>query len=468
MKNNSKPIEIRTYLQETLEKEGIDADKAIALAQKCYDEMPMWRPFGGATSFSEIDSAKDANEYSEAVEDETYALSAIIDNVIASDELGQADIKAAAIKKAADDYSSRVSAIRLGDQGNMNKSLLDKIKTLVFGEPTKIEETVTPGLKVNFKVYTDRAGAKRWVSVSSNAFEDREQEIFTTKALQEAVEHADKTEERGPLLVFHVREAEVGQCDYQAIAGRMLLESGTFDNTPLGLAAVKHFESTEEEYQVSIGYQYKAGDELDGQYDWLRIKERSICPMGTAANPYTNFKMLGEQEMDDRKVEALTKILGEENAKAIIASAEAGSKALEDANIRYKEANPTTEEAVAEAVKEEVPAVEAVATGLTMEQVTAAVQAAIAPFQTSIEAMGEVVKGVQDEVKAIKLDADAKMESPRYDPTKAVRPTDSEKNLLDAEGLKDIIGETKVETNAAAPYVEDLLRQLGVATPTTA
>src|SRR6185295_5191606 len=170
-----------------------------------------------------------------------------------------------------------------------------------------------------FKVFQDKEGKYRWLSFSSNAFEDNQKELFTTPALEEAVEHADKTGERGPLLYFHVKSAEIGQCDFQAVQGRFLVESGTFNDTPLGQKALEYLLTTDEEQQVSLGFKYRLGDELDRQYDWFRFNERSVLPSGLAANNYTKFLVLGEEDpMNPVKEAKLKEVFGEDMTKEII------------------------------------------------------------------------------------------------------------------------------------------------------
>lgn len=189
-----------------------------------------------------------------------------------------------------------------------------------------------------FKVFRTKEGVDRWLAFSSNAFKDKDEELFTTKALEEAVDYADETGEHGPLRIYHVPSADVGVADYQAVIGRFLVESGTFNDDELGQKAVAYFKSTDEEHQISIGFQFKSGDEKDGVFDWVRIKERSVTPKGAAANPYTSFAIgeLEGGEVDDKKKSMLTKVFGEELAPKIIAKAEEQTKALEDEGVTFK------------------------------------------------------------------------------------------------------------------------------------
>lgn len=351
---------------------GIEKEPAEKLAQKCYDDI-VWRPYGGATSFQEVDDQKNAQMYAMKVEDTSYAMRGIVDNIVANDDMSP-DEKSEAITKAATDFKDRVNALSMTSGDKEDGTIIDKIKG-VFGQKTIKKEngkwvlyskdgskklgtfdseeaakkrerqvsafknkeiTVSDG----FKIFTDEYGNIRWASVSSNAFEDKTGELFTTKALDEAIEYADKSDERGPLLVYHVPSAEIGRCDFQAMAGRFLIESGTFDDTPLGNKALEYFINTDEDFQVSIGFKYIEGDEKDGQYDWLRIRERSICPDGKAANPWTSFSIAGENAMNDAKKEMMFKVFGNDLAEKVIAEAETKTKELEE-SVRFK---TTTEE----------------------------------------------------------------------------------------------------------------------------
>lgn len=526
---------------------GIEGGVATALAEKCYDEV-YWRPYGGATSFVEIDSKKQADKYNYAVEDTTYQLRAIIENITSSDELGTADAKAAAIAQAASDFRSRVNSLSLEED---SKSLWDKVKSLILHEEkvikkeggkwvlyskdgkkklgthetradavaqeraieaNKIKETQT-ATKGGFKVFKDKDGNLRWLSYSSNAFEDTDKELFTTEALEEAVEYADKTKERGPLLVYHVPTTEIGHCDFQAVEGRFLIESGTFDDTPLGLKAAEYFASSDKERQVSIGFEYYDGDELDGVYDWLRIKERSVCPYGAAANPWTLFQTIGGKELNDKKKEDLIDIFGPELAGAAIAQASDATKELEGKGIKFKETKkedddeededkkyPNKKELLelhatikslpesvlrttletqlvalngGKAIEEETPvetttpAAEAVLGTAQVEKLGTV----LAELITKVDELGSVKEAVtqlQSQVKELQASEDEKIAN-AWSPKLAritgdgiVRPTESKDNVVQTakefvEGLNP-----DADANPALAYVKDLFGQSAV------
>ncbi len=144
-----------------------------------------------------------------------------------------------------------------------------------------------------FKIFADQDGDLRWLGFSSNAFEDKDGELFTTKALEADVARGDASEERGPLRVFHVPDADIGSCDFQAVIGRFLVESGKFDETEKGQRAVEYFRKhSDVKWGMSIGYEYKPGDREDGVYDFVHITERSVLPLDVAANPWTAYQIL--------------------------------------------------------------------------------------------------------------------------------------------------------------------------------
>jgi hypothetical protein len=518
-------IDIKSFIKEVADNAGFDSSKALDIAErlvkeKCYDVE--YSPYGGATSFSEIESNMAGMEYQAKFSQTTYELEGIIGNITRAPGI-DIEEKARKMADAINDYKERVTNIR-ADQGS-SKSLWGKVKEMLNLDagPRGPQANGVRDLPVagGFKVYTDSAGEKRWLSLSSNAFEDLDKELFTTDALQEAIDFADKNDERGPLLVYHVPSAEIGQCDYQAMAGRFLVESGTFLDTPLGHKALEYFENTKEDHQVSIGFQYRVGDELDGQFDWLRIKERSSLPFGAAANPWTDFKLItGDATVNEQKAAHLRAMFGDELAGQVIANAESKTKELELSGTRYKEtqvqeydekelgeitdveeikevAEPLahvhgnvkhTHRVVPESahIHQGLPAFKAVkkpaedaADGGADDSEEDANGKKKPPFMkketelaellaTLVEDVGtirETVNALDSEFKALKQESESAKERennrPRYTPIGG-RPTDNEGNIIGSKELEDVLnasqdGANPLEKNPAFAYVQDFL-----------
>lgn len=187
----------------------------------------------------------------------------------------------------------------------------------------------------HFRVFKTDEGY-RWLSLSSNGFEDREGEIVSTSALQKVVDEGNRTGERGALRIFHIPGTDIGKCDFQAIEGRFLIESGLFDDSFLAKKAVDYFTSTDEALGTSIGFSYLDEDKDGNVYTKIhRLFERSVCPLEDAANPYTAFQAIGESLMDPRAKAMLARITDEATADEIIATAAKATELLEQ-TVSYK------------------------------------------------------------------------------------------------------------------------------------
>ena len=144
-----------------------------------------------------------------------------------------------------------------------------------------------------FTVYKTSKGY-RWLAISSTAYRDRDGEIVSTKALQNAVERTARRGDFGPLRFWHEPGLEIGTTDYQAVSndGKYLVESGLLDATvaPDIIHATKA-----RDYQMSIGFNHAPTEpDTDGVFHRISIFERSIVPGGRAANPMTAFSIAKE------------------------------------------------------------------------------------------------------------------------------------------------------------------------------
>lgn len=344
MLEQSRELDVKNFIQKAAEESGMKAADAVSFSEKCYDGMPLiWQPYGGATSFDDIDTQRTADFYNSRVQMETSALEGIIHNITQNEDYS-ADEKASKIATAADDYRSRIATLDEKKQSPYDeksvgvKALTGKflkgLKNVVIGAPRE-----SAGVNTGFRMIEDNQGNLRWISFSSNAFEDKYKQLFSTKALEEAVEYADKTGERGPLLLFHQWPARIGSADFQAVSGRFVVESGTFDDTLYGQKAVQYFlEHQDVPFEVSIGFAYKEGDDADGVYDWTRIRERSVLPPGKAANKWTDFRLAGDERMRTDAKAFLDGVLGTDEADKIVAEAATRTKSLEEQGVRHKEA----------------------------------------------------------------------------------------------------------------------------------
>ncbi len=196
------------------------------------------------------------------------------------------------------------------------------------------------------KLYEQKDGRTRWLSISSGGFEDRDREVVSTAFLESAVKAADESGDRGPLLVYHIPGAQIGTCDFQALVGGFLLESGLIDDTEAGRRAAEHLREHAKEYGVSIKFLYHNRTE-DGVYEPPGlILERSVLPRDAAAFPWSAFELkeLEGDMIDERKKQVLVELVGEEEAERILSGLVDSTEILKEAGVRFKEAQEAEEQ----------------------------------------------------------------------------------------------------------------------------
>jgi hypothetical protein len=196
-------------------------------------------------------------------------------------------------------------------------------------------------------VLKDRTGRYRWLTFSSTAFRDRDGEIVSSKALADDVARADRDGQYGTLRWWHTPGLDIGDCDWNAMHGRTLIESGTFRDERYGpLIAAKAAD-----LGVSIGFHHPA-TEPDGDRVFHRIRrfERSLVPLPYPSNLYTALAVKEIAAVDDMKIAGL-KALGFDDATiaSIQEQAAAREKAADAAGVAFKaDAPPPPADATAD------------------------------------------------------------------------------------------------------------------------
>lgn len=168
-----------------------------------------------------------------------------------------------------------------------------------------------------FAVFKDSTGRDRWLSVTTTAYQDRDREWISRKAIEGAVQAGDATGVRGPLRFWHVPGLDLGTCDYQATAqdGRFLIESGTFKHA---VAARIGRAAADKGYQMSPGFVHPADEPRGGVFDHITIFERSIVPAGRASNPFTRLMVKGERMLTDEKKKEFETLAGDAESRAFL------------------------------------------------------------------------------------------------------------------------------------------------------
>jgi hypothetical protein len=249
------------------------------------------------------------------------------------------------IPRALRDAALALSEGRDADVASLVRNGLAKIDK--FGNPVLTAAGLRAIRTKAFAVFKDSAGAYRWIARTTTAFEDRDEEIISTPALAES---ADSAGPRGPLRWWHMGRpdplsvdrpwgpgVDLGWCDFAAISGRTLIESGTFKSEPIARAVAAHAQDLE----LSPGFFHAAGEpDASGVFAHIRIFERSLVPKwaGRASNPYTGLVV--EKAMDQKKIQAL-KDLGASDAviTELLADVQQTEKAADTDGVRYKDAS---------------------------------------------------------------------------------------------------------------------------------
>lgn len=174
------------------------------------------------------------------------------------------------------------------------------LKALAPGVPDKIEDFWVSVYKEN--------NQDRWATISSVAVWDRQNELFSTKAMDWAINFAKLINYKGPLRYRHIPGLDGGDCDTQVRVGDFLFESGTFRDTPMGHKLKELMNDPA--YKVSLGLVYAKDDIKNGVYQRAAIFERSLTKQPavvlTSAIKEDNtmtVKMLTETELRDLAIE---------------------------------------------------------------------------------------------------------------------------------------------------------------------
>lgn len=287
-------------------------------------------------------------------------------------------------------------------------------------------------------IFKDASGKYRWVSFSSSAFRDRDKEIVSTKALADDVARADADGKYGPLRFWHEPGLDIGYTDFNAMEGRVLVESGGFHDERIG-EALKDYQ---DELGLSIGFTHPADEpDASGTYHNIRRFERSIVPADKASNLLTQFVVKEEGiNMEDTKKNLLEKLIGTELAAKWIGKAQDTQKTAEESGLKFKE----TEGEHPHAVDPPSAEVKAEPTGLTEGDVKALINKAFAEYD---ERKGAATKEIEaqttKETSELMVTLKA-MQEGQAEMTKAV--------TMALQGVAELKGELPRSQTGAQPF----------------
>lgn len=201
------------------------------------------------------------------------------------------------------------------------------------------------------QVFKDRTGRWRWLLISSSAYRDRDGEIVRRKALADDCARADVSGQYGPLRWWHVGQPDplpglsatpwgpgldIGMCDFNAMSGPFLVESGTFNDERWGPIIQK----AAPQLGGSIAF-YHLPKDAENTYPHIQRFERSLLPRGKESNLFTRLLLSGGTPVEIDKVAALKELAGDEGdalLDTLLSQAEQMQKAAAGAGIAQKEA----------------------------------------------------------------------------------------------------------------------------------
>lgn len=135
--------------------------------------------------------------------------------------------------------------------------------------------------------------------ITSNGYQDRDEEYITTAALKRYVNEAWKggTFRRQPLLYWHedpeVNDVPIGDVFYAEMQGAFLIELAKERDDPFSKRIWDYVESSPDEHGVSHGFGHNEIAPRGNGRTFRQIDkvETSILPLRYAANPFTGVAL---------------------------------------------------------------------------------------------------------------------------------------------------------------------------------
>lgn len=188
-------------------------------------------------------------------------------------------------------------------------------------------------------------GLRLMLIVTTNAYQDREGEIVTRKALED---DTDRRWEGGrfvqgdPVVYWHDDPEQhpdriIGDVVYANMHGDFLVEVAKERPTDYARRVWDFVQKGDRAWGASHGFQYRAGEKAQGEYSFTRKFETSILPLQNAANEYTFAGVLMSDAQQAERQALLDQILGEGTSQMVNQKTAQKGKKLDKAGVRRKE-----------------------------------------------------------------------------------------------------------------------------------
>ncbi|MHC4984337.1 MAG: hypothetical protein ACYTF6_14370, partial [Planctomycetota bacterium] len=338
------------------------------------------------------------------------------------------------------------------------KELMDE--GLLFGEETSFAVKTVDGQPWLFT----------W---STNAFEDRQNEIFSTEGLEDFAARAFKKEDKGRFDFWHIPGSEFGRKEWIAVPGRYLAEAGPFLKNEKGARAFYiltnypqgHPDIAPEGWGCSPQFRYLPEEKEKGVFENFDITRTSVLPRFAAANLWTGEPEVMTMAISEQQEKAGRAFFGDELYDRIVEEGEAKTKEREAAGTAFKENKTPELETGEKQVARFAAALRDIAKEVDDDEIKKQLQGvADGLTKANMEERGGIARAIagklkDDQKERLRIIADAMVEGEEYPEPSEEYPAPEEKEIEFPFDLKQIAEAVAGELKALyevdmAPFVE--------------
>lgn len=214
---------------------------------------------------------------------------------------------------------------------------LDNVDDVTLSEPVEVQQKFEPISRV--KVIREASGRYRWLGVSASSVLNKDGEIDSTALFDDFVRRIEAGEVPYPYRTFyHLGEAlKIGECDFMARDGVLLITSGTFSDNDLARAIVTDMQAHPDAWGDSIGYSALAEPDMVEIAKGVTVpvystgvcREISTVLRAHACNYYTSPNVMEvNRSMNEAILKVLKDLVGEDKAKELLAQTETTNRTI--------------------------------------------------------------------------------------------------------------------------------------------
>lgn len=302
---------------------------------------------------------------------------------------------------------------------------------------------VMPLFETDVGVMQKEVNGELWhFTWSTNAFEDREEEFFSTKGLEVYVAENETRENKGFFNLWHINEedgnfnTDFAEKRWQGAEGRFLMESGPYFDNEKGKKAKEFFSKFSEGHPdfapegwgCSPEFRYLPEERATGTYENFWITRTSTLPKMAAANLWTDMtqarhKMTDMAKLSDSQKESAIAIWGDSEVENMIAEAKKRTAELEG-RVANKEIGKEGEKQEDTKPKIDINMAE------LADEIGKRFQTDINPLSEALEDVKHMIVELSGRVKAVEKYQGLKdlTETPSY--IVSLRASDNEKTIV--------------------------------------